>query len=554
MTGAAPAPTLRAPAWADAVAARLRAIEAMPLPANIGALLDLACAEAPDRVALSFIATGEVLTYAALREAVDRTANGMRRAGIRHGTHVAVMLPNVAAMPITWLALARIGAVMVPVNVRYTATELDYVLADSEASHLILHHEFLPVLEASSQQAALAGRIHVLGTVATPHLAWEALGEGEETRFTPDAVPERDDLMNIQYTSGTTGFPKGCMLTQRYWLTCARAYSECDGLVFRDILAGNPFFYMTPQWLTLMAFFQRATLHVGPHRSLTHYVEWIRERNIEFCLFPPNIHDTQPPRDTDRCPSMKRGNLYLHNKTRHAEMERRFGFPLRTAFGMTEIGMGLFTPLEAVEMTGSGSCGIAGPFREVRIASPEGATVPHGETGELLIRGPGMLRGYYNNPDATAAAFHGEWFRTGDLAHQDARGFVWIVGRIKDMVRRAGESIAAAEVESVLGGLEGIAEAVVVPVPDPLRGEEVKAYLRLKPGIMPSDLPPERVIAHCEQHLAVFKVPRYLEYRTAPFPLSAAGSKVNKPALVREAADLVATAWDRLAARAKAAG
>ena len=216
--------------------------------------------------------------------------------------------------------------------------------------------------------------------------------------------------------------------------------------------------------------------------------------------------------------------------------------------------MGLFTPLEAVEMTGSGSCGIAGPFREVRIASPEGAALPHGETGELLIRGPGMLRGYYNNPDATAAAFHGDWFRTGDLAHQDARGFVWIVGRIKDMVRRAGESIAAAEVESVLGGLDGVAEAVVVPVPDPLRGEEVKAYLRLKPGITSSDLPPERVIAHCEQHLAVFKVPRYLEYRTEPFPFSAAGSKVNKPALMREAVDLVATAWDRLAARATTTG
>jgi crotonobetaine/carnitine-CoA ligase len=540
------APARPAPPWAATVAARLRAIEAAPMPANIGTLMDDAVAEVPNRIALHFIASGEELSYAALLQTVNRTSNGLRAAGITHGTRVAVMLPNLPAMPITWLALARIGAVMVPVNTRYTGHELEYVLGDSGAAALVIHSDFLAAHGASAAAARLAGSVFVVGGEPGRLRTWSELQAGQPESFAADVEPALDDLMNIQYTSGTTGMPKGCMLSQHYWLTCARSYSDSDGLRFRHILAGNPFFYMTPQWLTLMAFFQRGTLHVGPHRSLTRYMDWIRDYGIEFCLFPSNIHDTQPPHPLDSATRMRRGNLYLHHPERHAEMQRRFGFPLRTAFGMTEIGMGLSMPLEAEEMTGSGSCGIAGPFREVRIADDQGRTMPAGKAGELLIRGPGILQGYWNKPEATAAAFHGDWFRTGDLAWQDEHGFVWIVGRLKDMVRRAGENIAAAEVEAAIASLPGIQEAAVIPVPDDLRGEEVKAYIRLKPGVTQAQVSPEAIIAHCRDRLASFKVPRYIEYRSTPFPLSAAGSKVDKPALRAERPDLIADAWDRL--------
>ena len=141
-------------------------------------------------------------------------------------------------------------------------------------------------------------------------------------------------------------------------------------------------------------------------------------------------------------------------------------------------------------MVGSGSCGMAGPFREARIADPDGQHAPPGESGELLIRGPGMLHGYHSKPEATAAAFHGDWFRTGDLATQDANGFVTIVGRIKEMIRRAGENISATEVEAALACIPGIVEAAAIPVPDELRGEEVKAYLVLAKGLRTEDLPP----------------------------------------------------------------
>lgn len=535
--------------WLPTVQARLRRIEAEVLPRNIPALLDEAAAEAPDTDAIHIIATGQTLTYAALREAVDRLAGGLLVAGVHRGSHVAVMLPNVIEMPLTWLALARIGAVMVPVNVRYTGREVHYTLDDSEATHLVMGEEFLPRLAAMpSPLPRLDGNVIVVGGRHEDHRSWHELA----TRFplAPSALPEPDidDLMNIQYTSGTTGFPKGCLLTQRYWLICAKSYSDCDGQSYRRILAANPFFYMTPQWLLLMAFFQRGTLYVAPHRSLTHYVEWIRNHRIQFCLFPFDVLTHQPLAPDDGVNEMIRGNIYIHRKELHAELEQRFNFPARTAFGMTEIGMGTFTPLEASEMTGSGSCGIAAPFRECRIADLEGNPVEPGKPGELLFRGPGLLLGYYRKPEATAAAFHGEWFRTGDLAVQDERGFVTIVGRIKEMIRRAGENISAAEVESVLLVLPGVAEAAVVPVPDTLRGEEVKAYLVLQPGLTQEALPPERVIAHCTATLAPFKVPRYLEYRTRPLPRSTSG-KVQKPQLAAEKPDLRAGSWDSAGGR-----
>jgi crotonobetaine/carnitine-CoA ligase len=156
-----------------------------------------------------------------------------------------------------------------------------------------------------------------------------------------------------------------------------------------------------------------------------------------------------------------------------------------------------------------------------------------------------MLKGYYRKPDATAAAFHGDWFRSGDLARQDDRGYVYIVGRAKDMIRRAGENIAANEVEAVLGALAGVAEAAAVPVPDDLRGEEVKVYVVLQEGVTRETMSPDRILAHCAANLASFKVPRYIEYRDGPLPRTAS-DKIAKPSLIDEKSDLRAGSWDRL--------
>jgi len=180
---------------------------------------------------------------------------------------------------------------------------------------------------------------------------------------------------------------------------------------------------------------------------------------------------------------------------------------------MTEIGPALFMPIEATDMVGSASCGVPVPFRECKIVDEALRPVSQGTTGELCVRGPGIMLGYYGNPEATRAAFDGEWFRTGDLFRQDARGYYTIVGRSKDMIRRSAENVAAREVESVLNGIACVAESAAVPEPDELRGEEIKAFIVLNPAIERSDATLQQIIAACEAHLAAFKVPRYFVFR-----------------------------------------
>jgi crotonobetaine/carnitine-CoA ligase len=333
------------------------------------------------------------------------------------------------------------------------------------------------------------------------------------------------------------------MLTHRYWLTIGKVNARRDGRRFERLLAATPFFYMDPQWLLMMAFYLRATLFVARRQSATRFMDWVREHRIHFTLFP-EVAYKQPPSPGDRDNEIVRVNVYGLNPSYHAALEERFDFVCREAFGMTEIGSGLFVPMEATETVGSGTCGIPVPFREARIVDESGETVPAGEAGELQFRGPGMLLGYYRNPDATAAAFQDGWFRTGDVFRQDERGWYRIVGRLKDMIRRAGENIAAREVEAVLRALPEIAEAAVVGVPDEVRKEEVKAYVRLQPDVAREQLPPARILAHCAANLAPFKVPRYLAY-VEDLPKTASG-KIAKHEIVRGEADLRLGAWDRV--------
>jgi len=527
-------------------ATRIRQLEAEPLPASTAALLDESAAEVPERLAWRFIDSGETATYREVQAGVNRLASALHGLGVRKGTHVAAMVPNLPQFPLTWLAIGRLGAVMVPVNISYTGRELDYIVNDGQAEYLVIHEEYLATLDAMEKRPATLtdARVVVVGRPRPGQRDWQALHDAGDPAFHAPLPVGIDDLLNIQYTSGTTGFPKGVLQAQRYWLTQSKINAFRDGLAYERILISTPFYYMDPQWLLLMAFHQRATAFIAAKQSTTRYTEWLRTWKIQFSLMPLEVMFKNPPSPDDGDNDIRRVNVYGLRKEIHAAAERRFNVNAREAFGMTELGSATFMPLEVEDMTGSGSCGMAGPFRQCKVVDPSGIEVPRGKIGELVVRGSGILLGYFNKPEATASAFHGDWFRTGDLFRQDGRGYFYIVGRVKEMIRRSSENIPAREVEAVLKDMPQIVEAAVIPVPDELRKEEVKACVILKPGLTKAEVPPEAIIEHARKYLAPFKVPRYIEYRSE-FPRTPS-NKIRKPELMMEKADQRLDSWDRV--------
>lgn len=506
-----------------------RRIEAEPLPENLGALLDLAVERYGDKPAWIFVDEERApLSYRGLGELVARSANAFASLGVRKGSHVGVMLPNIPQSLAAWLGLARLGARMIPINPGYTPDELRYWLTDGDAERLLIADACLATLEKVQAQGRVLDNRHVVTFGERPVAGfadWSEMLAAASPTFVASEPVGLDDVVNIQYTSGSTGWPKGCLLPHRYWIQSGKVLSEAWPK-FERIQCDLPFYYMGPLWRFALAAYQGAALCVPLTYSLSRFRERIRDYDYDMGWMT-NPVAMLPPDPIERQNKLKMIAIFGLSKELHRPMEERYGAPVRESFGMTEIAFSIYMPLADAHMSGSGSCGIVTPFRELMIADPEGKPVKQGEIGELCIRGKGILHGYYKKPEATAAAFHGDWFRSGDLFRQDENGYYYIVGRIKDMIRRSAENISVTEVETALSTLPAIQEAAVHGVKDEKRGEEVKACVVLHADFTPEKVPPETVIAHCRAHLARFKVPRYVQYYGA-FPRTGSNKVAKK--------------------------
>ena len=364
-----------------------------------------------------------------------------------------------------------------------------------------------------------------------------------------EAGSRRDDMTTVFYTSGTTGAPKGCVLDHGWWLRVI----DLDQLLFprgwQDRqLCCLPFYYADPTIQLLTSLCSRGTMIAMRRFSVSRFWDVVRRYDatemLSIASIPALLLKGEPgAREGDH-----RMRLAVHAglpKQLHREMVDRFGFQWSENYGSTEAGVVTRVPVSiAPELVGAGSIGIEAPGVEIRLVDDKDQDVKTGEAGEALIRGPDLFREYLNRPDVTAETMRGGWFHSGDLMRQDERGLYYFVGRKKDMIRRSGENISAVEVEAVLRSHPQILEVAVIPVPDELRGEEVKAYIQLNTGVTPNQLSPAEILEFCRSRLASYKIPRYVEYRTEDFERTPS-MKVQKQSLMSGRQDLIGGAWDR---------
>lgn len=473
-------------------------------------------AAAADSPEAEFLRTADdSLTFAEVHDLVDRSARTLASFGITQGERIGIRLPNGSDWVVTWLAVLRLGAVAVPINCAYEISDLNHVLSDSGASMVITDEEGRDKVEATEAWATGSLRMTV------------DLVRSEHGTAPVDLPPLEDmtaqTLANLQYTSGTTGFPKACILTHEYWMTLGlRAQENVEAGVGDVTITAQPFSYMDPQWNTTLCLLARIPLVIRLRFSASRFWDWVREEGVTFFYVlgtMPTLLHKQGRSSTDRNNQVRIVTCSGIPPALHHQLEERWGAPWREAYGMTETGIDLCVPLTDESSVGSGIIGWPVPGKEARVLTPEGAEPVPGEQGELVVRGRPLMKGYWNLPEATAKVMHDGWFHTGDLVTQREDGAFRLVGRIKDMVRRGGENISSAEVENAANQHPDVIASAVVAVPDELWGEQVKLFLMPKEGRAPTCELAEDVFGLLQEHLARFKLPAFIAF-VDTFPLT----------------------------------
>ncbi|MFC4521462.1 long-chain-fatty-acid--CoA ligase [Cupriavidus pinatubonensis] len=496
----------------------------------------------PQQVAIRY--EGKETTYAQLGDRVARLAGALRQLGVQDGDRVAMFSMNSARYIEYYMAVPWAGAVLNPVNIRWSAAEILYSFEDSATSVLIVDDHFKNVAATVAADCKHIRHVIYAGDGETPPgmLSYEALIA--DAAPIADRFRHGDDLAGIFYTGGTTGFPKGVMLSHSGLLSSA-SNAIMFGLTGRDarVVMVMPLFHLAMFSSVNIQMMVGGSFIAVPSFDPAALLQTISDTRATEMLLAPTMFqmlldwlDHNPERaaslDLTSLTHLRYGaspmSLPLLQRARAAFP--RAGFA--QGYGMTEMSP-MVTVLgpehhneESLASGRMGSVGVPVFTVEIRIVDSQGREVPRGTVGEIAARGPGVMLGYWNNPKATAEAIRDGWMHTGDGGYMDEDGFLFLKDRIKDMIISGGENVYSAEVENALASHPDVAQNAVIGVPHKKWGEAVHAVIVPKPGTQPTL---ESVQAHCRTRIAGYKIPRSVELRES-LPTSSVG-KVLKTEL-----------------------
>jgi fatty-acyl-CoA synthase len=518
---------------------------------TIDANLRAAVARFGDRDAVVDVATQRRLSYRGVDEAVEAVARGLLARGVAIGDRVGIWAPNCVEWYLVQYATARIGAILVNINPSYRTHEVEYVLRQAEVGTLVAAAAFKTSDYRAMIDEVRGGLPQLTDVIYLGEPTWDAL-LADGAGLAPEATAQRsaqlsfDDSINIQYTSGTTGFPKGATLSHHNILNNGYFVGEVCGYTEADrICVPVPFYHCFGMVMGNLAATSHGACVVIPAPGFDP-VATLRAVVDEQCtslygvptMF---IAELAVPDFAGYDLSSLRTGIMAGSPCPVEVMKRvisEMHMPEVTiCYGMTETSpVSTQTRADDSLERRVSSVGRVHPHLEVKVVHPEtGLPVPVGQPGEFCTRGYSVMRGYWNEPDKTAEVLRDGWMHTGDLATMDDEGYLSIVGRIKDMVIRGGENVYPREVEEFLYTHPDIVDAQVIGVPDERYGEELMAWIRVRPGADP--LSAEALRDFCTGRLAHYKVPRYVHV-VEEFPMTVTG-KVRKVQMRAEALEVL---------------
>ncbi|NKX54718.1 acyl-CoA synthetase [Arthrobacter mobilis] len=468
----------------------------------------------------ALISGGAELSYDEFARRVDRLANAFAARGVAKGDRVAYLGENHAAFLETFFACGTLGAVFVPLNTRLAPPEIQFALQDSGSRVLVHARTLEPLAVRGGKDTALTHRLVVEdagaagGQEPLPGVAVElfedVIAGGEDTH--PDVEVSLEDAAMILYTSGTTGRPKGALLTHGNM-----TWNSVNVLVDYDMVSSDialmiaPMFHVASLGMgVLPALLKGATVILEPRfepgRTL-HLIEKYRATSISGVPTTYQMLCEHPDWESTDISSLTKltcGGSAVPMRVLEAYENR--GLSFTGGYGMTETAPGATSLAPDKSRDKAGSAGLPHFFTDVRIADPAGEVLPAGQVGEIQIMGPNVIKEYWNRPDATAESYaDGVWFRSGDMGYVDEEGYLYISDRLKDMIISGGENIYPAEVEQIIVELEAVSSAAVIGVPDEKWGEVPRAIVTVRDGYQ---VTAEDIQNHLQGRLARYKIPK----------------------------------------------